>query len=235
MKAPDTKMITLIAMLAAVYAVGSFLPGFPMIGVSDSDIDFVRSLDIGYGIILGPVYGPITAFIGAVIGKVLTGGGFGMFLTPLAPVSAFIAACLTRRVVFKVHGWMLSSGLFALLILAWYGTTTGRAVPFFPVFHILALGIIIFYRGKIVDFINNSEQETVSIGVALSSFPSTMAGHMLGNLIYILILKPEPLVFVGLLPITFSERVVITILSMVITTPLLPIIKNMYPDLVEKS
>ena len=235
MKAPNTKMLTLIAMLAAVYAVGSYLPGFPMIGASDSEIDLVRALDIGYGIILGPVYGPLTAFIGAVVGKVLTGGGFGMFLTPLAPVSAFIAACMTRRVVFKVHGWMLSSGLFGLLILAWYGTTTGRAVPFFPVFHIIALGMIIIYRGKIVDYINNSEQETVSIGVALSSFPSTMAGHMLGNLIYIFILKPEPLVFVGLLPITFLERVVITILSMVITTPLLSVIKNMYPDLVEKS
>ena len=83
-----------MAVLAAVYAVGSYLPGFPMLGLSGSKIDLVRALEIGYGVVLGPVYGPITAFLGAIVGKTLTGGGVGLFFTPLAPVTAFAASML---------------------------------------------------------------------------------------------------------------------------------------------
>ena len=44
-----TRNLTLVALLASVYAVGSFTPGFPMIGVPSSKIDIARSLEIGYG------------------------------------------------------------------------------------------------------------------------------------------------------------------------------------------
>ena len=100
---PDAKKITLTATLAAVYALGSFLPGFPMIGVSGSKIDIVRSLEMGYGFILGPILGPITAFLGAIVGKLMTGGGIGIFFTPLAFVSALVAASLNRERIFSIH------------------------------------------------------------------------------------------------------------------------------------
>ena len=65
----DTKKLSLIAMLASVYAALSFLPGMPMIGAEGSTIDLVRMLEIGYGLVLGPVYGPAAAFLGAIVGK----------------------------------------------------------------------------------------------------------------------------------------------------------------------
>jgi hypothetical protein len=148
----ETKTLTLVALLAAVYALGSFLPGFPMIGVSGSNIDIVRSLEMVYGLVLGPVLGPLTAFTGAVVGKTLTGGGFGMFFTPLAPVSAFMAAVLSRPQVFKFKGWVLASAVLGVLILGWYGIGTGVVVPYYPVFHLIALGIIILFRDKLVSY-----------------------------------------------------------------------------------
>jgi len=57
----NTKKLTLVATLAAVYALGSFLPGFPMIGIPGSKIDVVRALEMGYGLVLGPIFGPLTA------------------------------------------------------------------------------------------------------------------------------------------------------------------------------
>jgi hypothetical protein len=100
----QTKKLTLVALLAAVYALDSFSPGFPMLGVSGSKIDATRSLEMVYGLLLGPVLGPLAALLGAVVGRTLTGGGFRMFFTPLAPVSVFVAAALSRRRVFGVEG-----------------------------------------------------------------------------------------------------------------------------------
>lgn len=221
-----------MAVLAAVYAVGSILPGFPMLGVSGAEIELVRSLEIGYGFILGPILGPLTAFIGAIIGKWMEGGG-GIYFTPLALVSAFMAAAMSKRSILGVKGWMVASTLLATLILGWYATDTGRSVPQYPVFHVFSLCIILIFRTRLVELLESKNNTELSLGVALCSYPSTMAGHMLGNLIWIILYKPNPLLFMSILPISTIERIVITIISMVITTPLLVIVRNLYPELIE--
>jgi hypothetical protein len=227
----ETKKLTLVALLAAVYALGSFLPGFPMIGVSGSNIDIVRSLEMVYGLVLGPVLGPLTTFTGAVVGKTLTGGGFGMFFTPLAPVSAFMAAVLSRPRAFKVKGWVLASAVLGVLILGWYGIGTGLVVPYYPVFHLIALGIIILFRDRLVSYTRSEDKGRLSLGVALCSFPSTMAGHMLGNLIFIFLLSPEPLFFMSILPVSIVERLALTALATFISVPLLIVVRRLYPEL----
>jgi hypothetical protein len=227
----ETKKLTLVALLAAVYALGSFLPGFPMFGVSGSNIDIVRSLEMVYGLVLGPVLGPLTAFTGAVVGKTLTGGGFGMFFTPLAPVSAFMAAALSRPRAFKVKGWVLASAVLGVLIVGWYGIGTGLVVPYYPVFHLIGLGIIILFRDKLVSYTRSEDKGRLSLGVALCSFPSTMAGHMLGNLIFIFLLSPEPLFFMSILPVSIAERLALTALATFISVPLLIVMRRLYPEL----
>ncbi|UCD43896.1 MAG: hypothetical protein JSV27_07005 [Candidatus Bathyarchaeota archaeon] len=229
----ETKKLTLMAVLAAVYALGSFLPGFPLLGVPGSKIDIVRSLEMAYGFILGPVYGPITAFLGAVVGKLMTGGGFGMYFTPLALVSSFTAACLMRKELLRVRGWMLSAGVLSALIVGWYILPTGRVVPLYPVLHFAALVIVVLLGGRIAEYLRSDDRGKLSIGVALSSYSSTMAGHMLGNLIFIVLLSPSPLFFMGILPVSAAERVVLTALSTVVATPLILILRSAYPELME--
>ena len=231
----DTRKLTLMATLAAVYALGSFLPGFPMVGIQGAEIDIVRALEMGYGFVLGPVFGPLTAFLGAVVGKVLQGSGFGLFFTPLAPVSAFMAAALSRRRVFRVRGWVIAAAILLILILGWYGTDVGRTVPKYPVLHFIGLGIILAFRGKLSDYMRSRDKGKLSFGVALCSFPSTIAGHMLGNLIFISLVRPGPLFFIGILPLSASERLALTLLSTAIATPLLLIVRNLYPELVENA
>ena len=164
----DTKKLTLMAMMAAVYTVGSFLPGFPMIGAAGT-IDLVRALEMGYGILLGPVYGPMAAFLGALIGKFLTGGGFGMFMIPLAPVSAFVAAALSRPKVYKIKGWVYPVAIISVLCLGWYLTPTGRAVYRFPMWHLIGLWIVLILRGKITDLLQSENKGHLALGIALSS------------------------------------------------------------------
>jgi len=231
----DSRRLTLVATLAAVYALGSFLPGFPMIGFQGAEIDIVRALEMGYGFVLGPIFGPITAFLGAIVGKVLQGSGFGLFFTPLAPVSAFMAATLSRRYVFRIRGWILASVILAILIVGWYGTDAGRTVPQYPFMHLIGLGIILVLRGRLSGYLQSEDKSKLSIGVALCSFPSTIAGHMLGNLIFMSLVKTDPLFFIGILPLSVSERVALTLLSTAIATPLLLIVRNLFPGLVEEE
>jgi uncharacterized membrane protein len=234
----DTKKLTLMAVMAAVYTVGSFLPGFPMVGAAGT-IDLVRALEMGYGILLGPVYGPMAAFLGALIGKILTGGGFGMFMIPLAPVTAFIAASLSRPKVFKMRGWMYPVAIISALCLGWYLTPTGRAVYYFPVWHLIGLGIILIFRGRMVDLLQSENRGQLTLGVALSSYAATMAGHMLGNLIFIslgpsMLGIPSPVltsIFSGLFWVSPIERIMITALSTLIMAPIIYVARNMYPDL----
>ncbi len=226
----NTKKLSLITMLASAYAVLSLLPGMPMIGAEGTTIDLVRMLEIGYGLVLGPVYGPIAAFIGAVVGKMFKGGGFGLFFTPLAAVSSFIAALLGREIK---NGWMGAAGVLGVLTAGWYLFETGRIVPLYPLIQYVGLAIILIFRGKISAMIKSKDRKTVTIGVLLCSFPSTVTGHMLGGLIYIILLNPAASIFVGILPIAIIERVAISIGATLFGTSLLLAVRKIYPELLE--
>ena len=226
----NTKKLTLIAMLASAYAVLSLLPGMPMIGAEGTTIDLVRMLEIGYGLVLGPVYGSIAAFIGAVVGKMLKGGGFGLFFTPLAAVSAFMAAILGREIK---NGWMAAAGVLGILTAGWYMFETGRTVPLYPLIQFIGLAIILVFRGRISEMIKSEDQKTVTIGILLCSFPSTVTGHMLGNLIYIILLNPAASIFVGILPISIMERIGITVGATLFGTSLILAVRRIYPELLD--
>lgn len=226
----NTKKMTLIAMLASAYAVLSLLPGVPMIGADGSTIDLVRMLEIGYGLVLGPIYGPITAFLGAFVGKMLKGGGFGLFFTPLAAVSAFIAAMLGKG---DRNGWTTAAATLGLLTSGWYVFETGRAVPYYPLLQFVGLTLILLFRDKIGKMIKSEDRAEVTKGVLLCSFPATITGHMLGGLLYLVLLDPASSLFMGILPIATFERVGITIGATLFGTSLILAVRKIYPELVE--
>jgi len=224
----DTRRLSLMAVLAAAYAVGSFLPGFPMLGLPGSRIDLVRALEIGYGVVLGPVYGPATAFLGAVVGKTLTGGGAGLLFTPLAPVTAFVASMLARR-----GTWRYSAAVLALLIAGWYLTPVGRLAYVVPVLHLVGLLIVLVFRDRIGEMIRGSDRRTLSLGFLLCSAPSTLAGHLLGNIIFALMFSPSAEFFTAVLPVAAVERAVITVLATLIGVSLVVAVRLVYPTLME--
>lgn len=202
-----------------------------MIGVPSSKIDLSRSLEMAYGFALGPYLGPLTAFLGALVGKTLGGGGVGLFFTPLALVSSLVAASISRKKIKGVDGWKIAASILAVLILGWYLTPTGRAVPLVPVIHFAGLAIILIFRGKLAEYIQGDDKRLLTLGAALSSYPSTMAGHMLGNLIFIQMFGPDPLFFASVLPIAIIERLVLTAIGTTIATPLVIVVKQLYPEL----
>jgi hypothetical protein len=226
-----TRILALITVFAALYAVGSLLPGFPMIGVPDSKIDLVRALEMIYGLILGPVFGPGAAFLGAVIGKAVAGGGSGLLFTPLAIVSAFSAACLGRTRVFRVPGWILGTLPLAFFLFIWFMTETGRTAAVAVTPHIVALVLLLVFRGKISEWVNSEERGKLAIGIFVVSLAGTLTGHILGNLLFIALFNPSPLLFLTILPVSIIERTVIITISTLVGTPLIMRVRRFYPEL----
>lgn len=224
------RSLTLVALLAAVYAVVSLLPGFPIMGAPGAEIDFARSLEMGYGLVLGPVLGPITAFLGAIVGKILTGGGVGLFFTPLAIVSSFMAAAMNRHSLLKLRGWIISAIILAVLIAGWYATPTGWYAPYYPIPHLIGLGIILLLRGRITDLLLSREKGKLTLGILLSSYPATMAGQMLGNLIFMQLFSLGSLFFMTTLPITIVERIALSVIATVIGVPLVLAVRGLFPE-----
>lgn len=227
----ETRRLTLVALLASIYAVGSFMPGFPMIGASGSKIDIVRSLEICYGLVLGPVLGPSAAFLGAIVGKTLTGGGVGLFFTPLSLVSSFMAASMKRHKLLSLRGWIFSVFLISCLIAGWYVTPIGRDAPLYPIPHLIGLGMILLFRERVTGYLNSREKGKLTLGLLLSSYPSTMAGHMLGNLIFMHLFNPSHLFFMAILPISIIERTVLTIIATLIGVPLIITMRKILPEM----
>ncbi|MBN1683328.1 ECF transporter S component [Candidatus Bathyarchaeota archaeon] len=226
-----TKTLALSTILAALYAACSFLPGFPVIGVSGSKIDIVRAFDIFYGIILGPFYGPLAAFLGSFTGKFLSGGGFSIFLTPLAPITAFVAAGLYHEKIFGIKGWILSSSISTILIIGWFFTEVGRGAPFYPIPHIIGLIMMILFKNRNLMLFNSNKSEMIPSAIYIS-LSSTLTGHMLGNLIFLAFFDTTSTFFMGLLPISIIERSVITIITTILIVSSLRTIYKLYPELV---
>ncbi|MGD0804165.1 MAG: hypothetical protein ABSA11_08850 [Candidatus Bathyarchaeia archaeon] len=227
MRSRDLAAVTIFA---ALYAAGSFIPGFPIIGLAGSSIEPVRAIEIVYGLLLGPIYGPAAAFLGSVIGNTINGGGSNLFFTPLAAISTFSAACLGRRRVWRIPGWALSAATMIVLIVTWYSTDVGQGAPLYPSLHLLGLAVILVFRGRIADLIHSKDAKKITLGVVLTAFPSTLVGHLLGDLIFIALLHPLPALFMGTLPIAVMERTFLTLLATVVGTPLLILVRRSFPN-----
>jgi len=229
----NTRTIALIAILASLYAAGTYLPGFPIIGVEGSSIKIVRSLEMIYGLILGPIYGSFASFLGALTGSILVGSSVGLILTPLAIVSGGVSGCLGRKRVIGIPGWVISAIISGAIILGWLISPSTNFLPQYIIPHSAALLLILLFRGKTTDLLQSSDRRKMVLGVLVCSTAGTMSGHLLGGLIFCNFLGLSPLVNIAVLPTALLERTVIIIISTIVGTPLLSVVRRLFPELRE--
>jgi len=157
LSARDVAFVGVFAALSVV--VIRVIPGFPIIGLSDSQIKFDAAIAPIYGMILGPYLGCLAAFIG---GIVLANSWFSV-LTSFAPaVSALVTGLLTQKKYASnsrsFPGWAAAAIIIGLLILGWYATWVGQNALLYPILHIAALLVILVFRGRIATAFENSEE-----------------------------------------------------------------------------
>jgi uncharacterized membrane protein len=157
----STRDVAYVAVFAALSVIViKFVPGFPIIGFSESSIKFNAALAPIYGMVLGPYLGFLSAFIG---GIVVANSVFSVFISFSRAISALIAGLLTRKNYRSsgctFPGWAIAAAILSLLILGWYSTWVGQQVPFYPILHIFGLFVIIVTRGWVATAFKKGEQK----------------------------------------------------------------------------
>ncbi len=192
------------------------VPGIPIIGGSGS-IKFDAALAPIYGLVIGPFLGALAALVG---GLVSAGGYISILTSFCTAISAFVAGMLTQKNFeisgYKIRGWSISFGTILLLILGWYVTSIGQQAPTYPLLHLLGLLITLLFRGWLANSFKDGTEWKLGIAICLASYCGIIADHMLGNLIYIANFPLTPQLFMMMLPISAVERTLLTIISTVI-------------------
>ncbi|MCX8161544.1 MAG: hypothetical protein N3E44_00935 [Candidatus Bathyarchaeota archaeon] len=233
----NTRSLALTIYTSAVYVVLSYLPGFPVVGAENVKIGFISGVAPIFGLLLGPWLGFLSCFIGACINRILLGANLFQWLTlPTTPISAFIAGALVRAYLKNIRGWHISALILTILISIWYLTPIGRAIPYFPVLHWIALILTISFRDRLTMIYNDLDKVRLALYVAIVSFSATMTAHMYGTLMfvlstYLLILEVQDLTLLlaSLIPLVAIERLTFTAIATILGVPLILVFrKNKY-------
>jgi hypothetical protein len=142
----DVAFVAVFAALSAI--VCRIVPGIPIVGVSDSSIQFDAALAPIYGLVVGPYLGFLAGLLG---GIVVASSWLSVFTSFCTAISALVAGLLTQKNFrssgHSIRGWVVASAVLGLLILGWYATPIGQEASLYPVLHFLGIAIILVFRG----------------------------------------------------------------------------------------
>ena len=236
-----TKIIAIVSIFTALYAVLRIIPTVPMIGASGASFSLSDIVAPLYGLILGPYIGGLSVIIGSLIaffGKPPVFMGLDFLPATVAAVS--VGLLIKRK-------WIYAIGLNVVLLVAFLihpntsvfvDYSIGSTTLTFPFawLHIVALIVLISPLGrKVAQWVKTNNTTRITIGVAILFFVGTMMQHLMGNLLYETIMA-QPL---GNIPVTSYpanwllvfplypiERLVLIIFGTIIGTSLLKVLKN---------
>jgi hypothetical protein len=237
-----TKIIALIAIFSALYAVLRIMQAIPMIGVPGGSFSLSDILAPLYGIILGPYVGGASVILGTFLGMAMGKPVvfLGLDFLPAA-VNAIALGFLVRRKWAPVV--VLNVALLAAFLL--HPTTsvfvnipigdTTFSLPF-AWLHIVALIVLISPLGrKAGQWIETLKPAKVTAGLVVAAFIGTMMQHLTGNLLFETVLaQPIGYIATSAYPGIWStiflvypwERLVLIVLAVVVGAPLVRVLKN---------
>lgn len=255
MRRMTTKQIALTSIFAVLIVIITRLPGIPIIGGPAQGGGSIALSVILYpliGMVLGPLIGIIAAFIGNLIAWIIPSSTiFGLLIIPAGVIATFVSGCLSHQS--QWFNWKTAALIVAGLIGLWYLTPVGNEAPFYPIFHFIALVLIVVGGRKIPQYIRSSSREKVVLGTIIYSYTALMADHMVGNLAWIssigLVIPLESVqnairalgiiwlqmgiyipneglggIFMAVLPISAIERIIYTIIATTLGVALIRIV-----------
>jgi uncharacterized membrane protein len=239
-----TKTIALIAIFAALFAVLRRMDAIPMIGVPGARFSLSDILPPIYGIILGPFTGGISVIIGTFLGIAMGKPVIFLFLDFLPAFVNTVAIGL----LIKRKWWPVVLLYVALLVAFLVNPLTsifidvgGIAIPFVWL-HIIALIVLLSPLGrKAGQWMESLKPALLAAGLAILAFIGTMMQHLMGNILYEVVLNQfyvvlgqPPIVatidYPGIWSLTFFlypwERLLLILLAVIVGMPLVRVLKH---------
>lgn len=240
--APKTKIIAIVSIFTALYAVLRIIPTVPMIGASGASFSLSDVIAPLYGIILGPYIGGLSVIIGSLIAFFGKPPFFlGLDFLPATVAAVSVGLLIKRR-------WIPVIALNIVLLVAFLlhpNTSVFVNVPLsditiplpFAWLHIVALLALISPLGrKAVEWISTPTGTKAATGIAILFFIGTMMQHLMGNLLYETILLPVsgtpvegyPDLWASIFFLYPIERAALVVLGTIVGTPLLRVLKKSF-------
>lgn len=240
---PPTRLVAVIATLSVVYMIFRMIPTFAMVGVSGGSFSLADVVAPLYGAILGPYAGAISIVLGTFLAIAF---GRPMIFLGLDFLPAAVNA-LTVGLLLRGKRVVATAVYVILLLLFLVNPYTAVFVPvsipslnvnsyfFFPWLHLIALLVLVSpLSKKAAQWVNGSSLVNLAPGILILAFIGTFAQHLMGGLLYELILG----MFVGKAPEVFRlfwnvvfwlypfERAFLVVLATIIGVPLVKALKS---------
>jgi hypothetical protein len=205
-----------IAVWAALIAVVTLVPAFPIIGTG-ATFSVSAALVPLAGILFGPIPGALCAAIGAFIGQLIA--PHTVFFGPLSfLIPALNALCAGFAMQKKWYVPVIGVVVFSA---AWLLSPLGRAAWFEPI--IWTMGVIASLIGWLVasDWIGSDNRTRLFVGVFLAAMAGTIVDHGFGSLWALILFQLPREVWLTVLPLAPIERTLFSVGAAIIGTPLL--------------
>ncbi|PVX25409.1 MAG: hypothetical protein CW691_04675 [Candidatus Bathyarchaeum sp.] len=236
----NTKIVALISIFTALYAVLRIIPTVPMIGASGAAFSLSDVIAPIYGIILGPYIGGLSITLGTFLAMAMGKPVSFMFLDFLpAAVGAVSLGLLMKK------KWVHVIALNVILLAAFLIHPNTNvlidvstvSLPF-AWLHIVALALLISPLGrKAAQWVNTNNTTRTATGIALMAFIGTMMQHLMGNLLFETIMaqplggipiEAYPGIWTSIFLVYPVERLGLVVLATVVGVPLLRVLKNSF-------
>jgi len=205
-----------IAVWAALIAVVTLVPAFPIIGTG-ATFSVSAALVPLAGILFGPIPGAICAAIGAFIGQLIAPHTvfFGPLTFLIPTLNALCAGFAMRK------KWYVPLAVTVLFSAAWFIFPLGRAAWFQPI--IWSLGVIASLVGWFVasDWIGSDNRAQVFVGVFLAALSGTIVDHSFGSTWALVMFQLPREVWLAVLALAPVERLLFSLGAAIVGTPLL--------------
>jgi len=231
--------IATIALFSALYIAISFQPlGIPLIGIG-GEIAPEASLGPVYGIILGPVIGPLSTLIGVLgaifipnpfTGKVGT-SPFGLLTIPSPVLGSIVAGLLIKKSKKRL---ITSIVIFIVLLILWFLSPVGLSLYYLVIPHIIALFLAIALNIFMKEDYHKLNYKKFILATSILIFLGVMVDHIWGSTIFAytaeiffgLSLKKVLAAFIAITFIFIIERLFMTFVGVILTIALISALKR---------
>jgi len=205
-----------IAVWAALIAVVTLVPAFPIIGTGATFSVSAALIPLA-GILFGPIPGAICAAIGAFIGQLIA--PHTVFFGPLTFLIPTLNALCAGFAMQKK--WYVPLAVTLFFSGAWFIFPLGRAAWFQPI--VWSLGVIASLVGWFVasGWIGSDNRARIFAGVFLAAMAGTIVDHSFGSIWALVMFQLPREVWLAALALAPVERVLFSLGAAVIGTPLL--------------
>lgn len=207
-----------IAVWAALMAVGSLLPAFPIIGTGVT-FNIANCLTPLAGIFFGPWVGAIVAGVGGFLGQMLAPHTvlFGPLQFTIAMLGALAAGFAMQR------KWWVPLTIILVFTGAWYLLPGGRAAWATPLLYFLGLAFILvgWLIGLKEDPLLSNNRGRMALALLCCSGAGIVVTQAMGNLWAMIFFQLPPAIWYTVLAIAPVERFLFALGAMIIGTPLM--------------